>query len=155
MNTMELQTLLSGKDLSSERLISSVRVKAPHRRTRVDVVLGMPKQDCRFHGICRVEASGTISDSGDCSFCGEMVAGWLLRPEPNFCVLLIERRTLAIEREAYHFNRNRIEVAEPLDVTSFYSMGTDKRYLLKNGAYRLRKTRNHYVIHLPLYNELV
>jgi len=155
MNTIELRTLSNGKDLSNEQLISSVREKAPHRRTRVDVVLGMPKHDCRFHGICRVEASGTIPNSEGCSFCGEMVAGWLLRPEPNFCVLLIERRTLATEREAYHFNRNHIEVAEPLDVTNFYSTGSDKRYLLRNGAYQLRKTRNHYVIQLPLYNELV
>jgi len=46
------------------------------RARRVDIILGMPRHNCRFHGICKVEEHG-VSPLPIPYVCNNKVAGWL------------------------------------------------------------------------------
>ncbi|WP_026231677.1 hypothetical protein [Neolewinella persica] len=140
--------------LSSYERLMPITDLAVQRGQRADVVLGMPSQDCRFHGICRVEKYGEVSVSKRQACKGETVNGWLLRPQPNHCVLLIERGRLSAEREKYHFARCEIEVRQPVDVSSFFAKNGGKKFLLRKGVYALQFTKNYYTILMPLTNKV-
>lgn len=130
--------------------LGSLTGLAVQRAMRAEIVLGMPKHDCRFHGICRVEAPGAGSAFAGKPCYGETVVGWLLRPEPNYCILLIEKGSLAEDREFYHFARACMEVSQPLDVSGFYPEHRGKKYLLRSGEYPMQSARDYYAIRLPV-----
>jgi hypothetical protein len=111
----------------------------------------MLRHNCRFHGICRVDPPGVTASSPVPLCHGESVAGWLLRPKPGYCVLLIESGQLGGDEEQYHFARPSMEIGHSLDVSAFYGVGGGKKYWLGAGAYRLRKLKGHYAIRLPIY----
>jgi len=124
---------------------------ALERARRVDVILGMPRHNCRFHGICKIEEH-SISPLPTPDVCNNKVAGWLLRPGVSYCILLIEKGTLNASFEAYHFARRKIEVSQPVDVTPFYNEKGGRKFFLRGGKYPLRTTKDFYVLSLPLTN---
>lgn len=124
-------------------------VTSRQRARRAAVVLGMPKHKCRFHGICRIEEYPLNKQSVGCDG-PDVVPGWLLRPEPNFCVLLMERGRLPKERESYHFSRTRIRLGISQELSAFYRPKNGQRLYLRRGAYSLQLTPDHYLVQLPL-----
>jgi hypothetical protein len=119
------------------------------RAKRVEVVLGMSKHDCRFHGICRVEKYQEGGDASECG-CHDAVPAWLLRPEPNYCVLMLWRGRLPKEREAYHFSRKRLELCNALNISGLYGTQDAGELHLRRGSYSIRRTKDYYVLYLPV-----
>lgn len=132
--------------------MTSLPEQVLHRAQKADVVLGMPRHNCRFHGICRIEAYGAYNAKkpGGCK--AESIPGWLLRPEPGYCILLIEKGVLLPSRERYHFDRQEIEISQPLNVTHFFAQNGEKNYFLPKGHYPLQSARGYYTMYLPLTN---
>jgi hypothetical protein len=129
--------------------LTSITGLALQRAKRVEVVLGMAQHNCRFHGICRIEKQGAVTEVSDCG-CRDTVPGWLLRPEPNYCVLMLWRGSLPADRETYHFNRKRIELNNALSISSHYPTRLGGDLQLRRGSYSIRATKDYYVLYLPL-----
>lgn len=136
-------------DHVTSRNLTTITGLALQRAQKVEVVLGMSQHDCRFHGICRIEKPTIKKEVSDCD-CRDAVPAWLLRPEPNYCVLMLWRDQLPEDREAYHFGRKRMEVGEALPVSGFYQMHGVGKLHLRRGNYALRATKDYYVLYLPL-----
>lgn len=130
--------------------LTSITGLALQRAKKVDVVLGMAQHNCRFHGICRIEEQHGGHKASDCGCRGDTVPAWLLRPEPNYCVLMLWRGRLSADREAYHFNRKRMELCDTLEVSSFYSTRGTGDLHLRRGNYSIRTTKDYYILYLPL-----
>lgn len=88
------------------------RTATPHR-IRVDVILGMPRHDCRFHGICKIDEEG--KRNAPYLGPGDFVTGWLM-PYENSCCLLLEGDQLPPIHRAYHFDRDSISLSAPVHI---------------------------------------
>lgn len=119
---------------------------APHR-IRVDVILGMPKHDCRFHGICKIDEEGKRSSPyiGP----GDYVTGWLI-PFNNCCCLLFEGDQLPSSRESYHFDRENISLSAPVQIGHLpISDYCSENYLLP-GDYPLHHVPPYYLTQIAV-----
>ena len=133
----------------TSKSLTTITGLALQRARQVEVILGMAHQNCRFHGICRIEEH-TGKHRADACDCQEAVPAWLLRPEPNYCVLMLWRGRLRPDREAYHFDRKRMEVGRPLNVSNYYATRRTSELYLRGGSYAIRKTKDYYILYLPL-----
>lgn len=131
------------------KCLTTITGLALQRAKRVEVVLGMPRHDCRFHGICKIEQQREASEASGCG-CPDIVPAWLLRPEPNYCVLMLWRGRLPKEREAYHFARQRTELYDSLNISGLYGQLGAGELHLRRGSYSIRKTKDYYVLYLPV-----
>ena len=98
------------------KCLTTITGLALQRAKKVEVVLGMPLHNCRFHGICKIEKHQEVREVSECG-CHDAVPAWLLRPEPNYCILMLWRGRLPKEREAYHFSRKRMELCDALNIS--------------------------------------
>ncbi|MEL7161796.1 MAG: hypothetical protein AAFN92_13630 [Bacteroidota bacterium] len=125
-------------------------VEASPFTQRADVILGMLRHDCRFHGICKIVDTDTETSGRGCD--GPRVRASLLRSHPNFASLLIPRGQLSPGAEAYHFGRPTLRCHRPTRLPPRPGVtGRPTRYL-RPGAYPIVHTDKHYLIHFPLGN---
>lgn len=120
---------------------------------RVEVALGMPKHDCKFHGICKINlhqaAAGVITG---CRREDNLLRDGMLHInlDRGQAALVIRIGQLAPELEQYHFARERLRVWEPLPVADYLPASlNDDRYILP-GAYQLIRSNTHYTVRFRL-----
>jgi hypothetical protein len=120
---------------------------------RVEVALGMPKHDCKFHGICKIDARNSMpSVTTGCRREDNLLRDGVMRIdlESARAALVIRIGQLAPELEQYHFGRERLRVWEPVAIQDYLPKGLeDDRYILP-GAYQLIRGKTHYTVRLRL-----
>lgn len=150
--------------------INTFRFSAPVVSTdqqfdqRVEVALGMPKHDCKFHGICKIELRDNKPGvTTGCRREGNLLRDGMMRIDliSGRAALIIRIGQLAPELEQYHFGRERLRVWEPIAISEYLPDGMDdERYILP-GAYQLIRGKTHYTVRLRLgqvntsHNELI
>ncbi|MTB50744.1 hypothetical protein [Lewinella sp. W8] len=136
---------LAGGRMNGESTDSAVPA-SPHR-IRVDVILGMPKHDCRFHGICKIDEEG--KNNSPYLGPGDFISGWLI-PYNESCCLLLEGSQLSATREAYHFDRDCITLSAPVQIGHLpISDYCGENYLLP-GDYPLHHVPPYYLTQIAV-----
>lgn len=120
---------------------------------RVEVALGMPKHDCKFHGICKIELlERKPAVITGCRREDNLLRDGMMRIDlqGGRAALIIRVGQLAPELEQYHFGRERLRVWEPIPINDYLPDNvSDNRYILP-GAYQLIRSKTHYTLRLRL-----
>ncbi len=120
---------------------------------RVEVALGMPKHDCKFHGICKINArAAKPAVTTGCRREDNLLRDGIMRIDLSTAraALIIRIGQLAPELEQYHFGRERLRVWEPIAIQDYLTDDIiDDRYILP-GAYQLIRGKTHYTVRLRL-----
>jgi len=128
-------------------------VNQPMIDLRVEVALGMPKHDCKFHGICKIDAKYDQPEvTTGCRREDNLLRDGVMRIdlESGRAALIIRIGQLAPELEQYHFGRERLRVWEPIAIQDYLSQDIrDDRFILP-GAYQLIRGKTHYTVRLRL-----
>ncbi|PHN04788.1 hypothetical protein [Flavilitoribacter nigricans] len=125
--------------------------RAPDRKKtglRVDIILGMPKYKCRFHGICRIEADEEELLEGCSTNCCRS-KGKLFYHASGGCLLYFEKAGMSARTRRYHFSGNWFWLREGLELPESVcrALDLDGAYLLP-GRYRLLEDRRFYRIYI-------
>ncbi|MEO0733145.1 MAG: hypothetical protein AAFZ52_09940 [Bacteroidota bacterium] len=113
---------------------------------RADIVLGMPKHDCRFHGICRIEPLGTTGPTAI-----DRVTAWLVLPALDRCLFVILRNQLSEARESYHFSQEYLELHACQSLRDIGGPAFAGK-VLQSGRYPLCATPDHYYLLVGIIN---
>ena len=120
---------------------------------RVEVALGMPKHDCKFHGICKISTCDArpVVTTG-CRREDNLLRDGVMRIdlESGRAALIIRIGQLAPELEQYHFGRERLRVWEPVAIQDYLPNNIEDSRFILPGAYQLIRGKTHYTVRLRL-----
>lgn len=115
----------------------------------VDIVLGMPKHQCRYHGICAItrhRAAVPISHQTNCP----TVRGCLIQPHPDFCLLGFDRKSISAKADAYHFKRKTFTINEDVCISQVFKPPQSGSLHLTAGRYQIEKNADYYLLLIGL-----
>lgn len=112
---------------------------------RVDITLGMPKYDCRFHGICRLDVDENNGRRLAPPECGR-VKGWLYIPHPEFCLICFDSETMLKSCLGFHFERSFFELRQDIVASRLLAEQLGSPLLLRRGQYRIRRKGTYYSV---------
>lgn len=111
----------------------------------VDIVLGMPKHECRYHGICRLEKRDVVNQVSKTTCCNA-ATGQLFFPFPAFCLLTVNKESMNKDTMFYQFGREVFAIQEGVSLPSFDAASTDDHWYLKPGYYPIQETEKQFML---------
>jgi hypothetical protein len=112
---------------------------------RVDITLGMPRYDCRFHGICRLDIDEPHTRQPLLPECGR-ARGWLFQPYPGFCLVCFDARSMTAQSEAYHFGKTFFALSQEISATPALQAQCCSRLVFQKGCYRISRKGDYYSV---------
>ncbi|SEQ96882.1 hypothetical protein [Neolewinella agarilytica] len=113
---------------------------------KVNVKLGMPKYNCRFHGICQMDSFEAINFAEGCQQEDEPILHGTLTIQGRLDrgTLRIPSGQMLLAKEQYHFGRERLVVWEPILLSNIIPEVSEQYSWVLPGAYQLRRDGDSY-----------
>lgn len=133
-----------GNNLSMRKLNRTLQANAiPMLDT--DIILGNPKHNCRYHGICEILPTNTFRHFSEypelCISKTQMYFN-----DNNYLEILFKKRTISNRTKQLHFSDSFFTVSESIDVPLFVSDFLNSNYTIKAGKYFINSEEGHYKI---------
>jgi len=112
---------------------------------KVDIKFGMPKLDCRFHGICKLDLEESDFHRPGLPECG-MGKGWLFIPHPAYCLICIDKRLLSDRTRNVHFAGQYFRMAENVPFSIELTKKIGSQWNLIKGRYRILEKEGFYAV---------
>ncbi|MCB0631535.1 MAG: hypothetical protein R2824_11025 [Saprospiraceae bacterium] len=112
---------------------------------RIDITLGMPKYNCRFHGICRLDVDETDIVQPALLPCGR-ARGWLYQPHPEFCLICFDARSMTECSRVFHFGRAFFALPESIAAGQSLRAKLGSRLVLREGRYRINRKGDYFTV---------
>ena len=137
------------KNVRSPTLILNAEAKKRDQIFRsgfkIDIVFGMPKYDCRFHGICKLDLDENDLVSPILPQCGR-AKGWLLIPDPHYCLICFDKGSMTLGTANFHFARNKFEIKNDLNFEQALNRRIGYQISLLSGLYRINEKQRNYSV---------
>jgi hypothetical protein len=116
----------------------------------------MPKYDCKYHGICRLDVDESGFDGTAAPTCGHG-KGWLFIPQPKYCLICFDKRSMTGATRKTHFEREYFVLEEAVRFSQALAAKVGKQVRLQMGAYRIMEKEEHFGvlfgIHYSIFNK--
>lgn len=103
---------------------------------RVDILFGMPRYNCRYHGICKLDVDESDFRQPAPLSCGRG-KGWLLLPHPAYALLCVDKRQLTVATREFHFSGSYFELPEAVPFGPDLAARFRVDHYLQAGRYRI------------------
>lgn len=102
----------------------------------IDIKFGMPKHNCRFHGICRLDIDESDFDTPPAAQCGTG-KGILFIPHSGYCLICFDKNSLTEATRDIHFQRKYFVLEEAVPISKALAIHLGKSIYLNAGQYRI------------------
>lgn len=112
---------------------------------KIDIVFGMPKYNCRFHGICKIDLDENDLVSPILPQCGR-AKGWLLMPNLDYCLICFDKGSMTPATASFHFTRKEFEITNDLKFEPALNGQIGYQISLLKGLYRINEKQTNYSV---------
>ena len=112
---------------------------------KIDIIFGMPKYNCRFHGICKLDLDENDLVNPILPQYGR-AKGWLLIPNPHHCLICFDKRSMTPGTTNFHFARNKFEIKNDLRLEQALISQIGYQISLLKGVYRINEKQANYSV---------
>lgn len=120
----------------SDQLFNSEFGKGPKVAIKVaaDIILGMPSQGCRYHGICKIEDQ--LEEK-----CEKYLRVLFSMVDQQ---LQMEVKVKEIRPEVFdaHFGSGYFIILESVEIPRFLSKRMSQKYTIQQGVYKIKKRKD-------------
>jgi hypothetical protein len=114
---------------------------------RIEIILGMPKYKCRFHGICRIETDESDLLPEDITACCRS-KGILFYQPGGGCLIHFEKASMSRRTRRYHFCGKWFWLREGIGLSDSVCSALNQYDIhLRAGRYRLVENRRYYQVY--------
>jgi hypothetical protein len=117
----------------------------------IDVKFGMPKYNCRYHGICRLDIDENDLYTPHSPICGR-ARGWLFVPRADFCLIFFDKASMTKTTRQTHFQAAYFEMGETAPVSDRLGEYLGQGMSLTAGRYRIMEKNDWYGV---LFNAII
>ena len=109
----------------------------------IDITFGMPKYDCKYHGICRLDVDESHFNSPLQPSCGRG-KGWLFIPRPEYGLICFDKKSMTKATLETNFQREYFVLEENLPFSEALAIRIGKQLSLLAGEYRILEKGSSY-----------
>ena len=110
-----------------------------------DIILGNPKYNCRYHGICEIKPSNTFGHYSEHPSLSLAKARIYLNLNDDL-EILFKKKTISSRTQQLHFSDLFFIVSESIDIPLFVSDFLNSNYTIWAGKYFIISEESHYKV---------
>lgn len=110
-----------------------------------DIILGNPKYNCRYHGICEIKPSNTFGHHSDYPSFSLSKARIYINKNDELEILFM-KKTISDRTKRLHFSKSFFTVTESVDIPTFVSDFLKIPYTIHSGEYPIKRGNGYYKI---------
>jgi len=100
----------------------------------VDIVLGMPKNDCKYYGICKIETHKTLASRSNFTSLHTAEAKIRINKE-SYLEIRFKKDSLSAATKHKHFDDDYFRILESIVIPYFVSSYIGKSFIIRIGKY--------------------